>query len=163
MYTINLVVGDPSYFEQPSKIEVEGELVVDVINSQESPWDEVRAEVEVTDGKLTLAPPAGAGAKICFVEISSYSGPAGAAPSVARAAPLVRSGLSMHKVRGRLVVSSGIAGRLSVIDSRGRTVARRFVQADAPVSVDKLVPGCYQVRVVASDGVVVSKRVVAVR
>jgi plastocyanin len=162
-YTVNFVVGDPSYFGQPSKIEAEGELVVDVVNSEDSPWDEVRQQVEVGDGKLTLTTPSGANAKLCFVEITSYSGPAHTdMPPVRPMSRGVAELVVRTPGRGQVVIASGIAGKLRVIDSRGRTIVRRSVQAGVPAAIDELAPGSYRLRVVTADGRRVLSRNVAV-
>jgi hypothetical protein len=70
-YSVRLIAGDPSYFDIPYKVNVEGVLTVNGTSSSASRWVEGTATVVVSDGRLTIRSAAGATAnKICFVEIT---------------------------------------------------------------------------------------------
>ncbi len=68
-YFVYLVCGDPEYANQINTVDIEGTVVTDPDGADH--FDEYNVEVEVTDGRLTIRPAAGAqNAKLCFVEIA---------------------------------------------------------------------------------------------
>ncbi|MHC4242827.1 MAG: PA14 domain-containing protein, partial [Planctomycetota bacterium] len=74
-YNLFLVCGDPEYGDQTNNFDVEGVLLTDPNPPPPEPafdFDEFNVTVEVTDGRLTIQPGAGAdNCKICFVDIES--------------------------------------------------------------------------------------------
>jgi len=71
-YDIYLVCGDPAYTDSTNNFDIEGVVVEDPDGEVggDFDFDEFNLTVEVTDGRLTIQPAAGAdNAKICFVEI----------------------------------------------------------------------------------------------
>ena len=69
-YLVRLVLGDPEYFDNDFDMRVEGDTVVAGSASRDLRWLEGVAEVEVTDGELTLSQGPGARRnKLNFVEI----------------------------------------------------------------------------------------------
>ncbi|MCD6392500.1 MAG: LamG domain-containing protein [Planctomycetes bacterium] len=71
IYNIWIVCGDPDHTDQVNVLDVEGHVVLDPDGGDN--WDEYTlANVEVTDGRLTIVPLAtdgGTNAKVCFIEI----------------------------------------------------------------------------------------------
>jgi len=73
-YNLFLVCGDPSYTDQTNNFDVEGVLLEDPDGTAGTgfDFDEFNVTVEVTDGRLTIQPGAGAdNCKIAFVDIES--------------------------------------------------------------------------------------------
>ncbi|UCG56428.1 MAG: hypothetical protein JSU70_16390 [Phycisphaerales bacterium] len=69
-YDIHLVCGDPSNTDQIDNFDVEGTVVEDP--DGEDNFDEYNVTIELTDGRLTIMPAAGAdNCKICFVDMTS--------------------------------------------------------------------------------------------
>jgi hypothetical protein len=67
-YDVHLVMGDPSYTDQINTVNVEGTVIPDPDGGDA--FDEYNPTVNVTDGRLTIAPASGSSnAKICFVHI----------------------------------------------------------------------------------------------
>jgi sugar lactone lactonase YvrE len=72
VYTVSLTLGDPSFTDSINSIVVEGVLHPDPDGLDS--FDTVEAVVEVSDGRLTLAPgPSSANLKIAFLEIAGES------------------------------------------------------------------------------------------
>jgi len=67
-YDVRVVCGDPSYIDSINSLVIEGIVAPDV-DGQDN-FDEHTVRVTVTDGKLNIAPAAGAtNAKLCFIEV----------------------------------------------------------------------------------------------
>ncbi len=70
-YSVHLVAGDPSYFDSTYKFNLEGTLVLNEVASSGDRWAENTVNVNVADGKLTLAGASGAVKnKIDFIDIT---------------------------------------------------------------------------------------------
>jgi hypothetical protein len=70
-YSVRLVAGDPSFFDNVMAIAAEGVVIVQGTTTTTQRWLEGTATVTVTDGRLTIRNAAGAtGNKLCFVEIT---------------------------------------------------------------------------------------------
>jgi len=67
-YNLFLVCGDPSNADTNNQIEMEGEILADDPDGEDS-FDEFELTVTITDGRLTWSEPAGSYVKPCFIEI----------------------------------------------------------------------------------------------
>ena len=67
-YNLFLVCGDPSNADTNNQIEIEGEILADDPDGEDS-FDEFELTVTITDGRLTWSEPAGSYVKPCFIEI----------------------------------------------------------------------------------------------
>jgi len=68
-YDIWLVCGDAEYDDSTNTLDIESTTVTDP--DGEDYFDEFNFQVDVNDGKLTIAPATGAYPKLCFIEITS--------------------------------------------------------------------------------------------
>jgi fibronectin type 3 domain-containing protein len=71
-YNVVVAVGDTSLgnFDSTHAVTVEGETVVSAfVGSPAVPFEQGVAEVEITDGRLTLAPTGGTNTKVSFIEV----------------------------------------------------------------------------------------------
>jgi hypothetical protein len=74
LYDIFLVAGDPAQTRHVNTFDVEGTILIDP--DGEDYWDEYSLTVEVTDGRLTVAPAAGSRrARIDFIDITPVFDP----------------------------------------------------------------------------------------
>jgi hypothetical protein len=79
-YTVHVVAGDPSYTDQVNTLDIEGVVMTDP--DGEDNFDEYDVTVTVSDGRLTVAPAAGASnAKLCFIDITGESDPSTGTPT----------------------------------------------------------------------------------
>ena len=69
-YRVFIVCGDPSNADTNNQIELEGEILADDPDGEDS-FDEYEFTILVTDGRLTWTEPAGTYVKPCFIEIES--------------------------------------------------------------------------------------------
>ena len=67
-YNLFLVCGDPSNADTNNQIEMEGEILADDPDGEDS-FDEFELTVTITDGRLSWSEPAGSYVKPCFIEI----------------------------------------------------------------------------------------------
>ncbi len=75
-YDVLIVSGDPSNTDQTNTLDVEGVICTDP-NGQAGNYDKYNIAVTVADGRLTVKPaPGSSNAKICFLEISDWTGKA---------------------------------------------------------------------------------------
>jgi hypothetical protein len=72
-YSVRVVAGDPSFYNNQMAISAEGVVIVSGLTTSTQPWlDSGPRTVTVGDGRLTIESAAGAdgGNKICFIEIT---------------------------------------------------------------------------------------------
>lgn len=80
-YDIRLVAGEPLQSGARAIIYVEGTTAIDVKYSSSVRWADQTVRVNVTDGRLTIAPDASSDdAKLCFIEIREITGSAPVEP-----------------------------------------------------------------------------------
>jgi hypothetical protein len=74
-YTVHVVVGDADYADVVSKLTVEGVLAINGSTSNSNRWLEATVTISVNDGRLTVGNLAGSYNKICYITITTPSGP----------------------------------------------------------------------------------------
>ncbi len=90
-YQVRIVTGDPDNFDT-HVLTVEGATLINGTTNAANRFLDATGTRTVTDGRLTIAPGAGAAnAKISFVEITSYDVAANIAPTVAVSNPITGS------------------------------------------------------------------------
>jgi hypothetical protein len=71
VYSVHLVMGDPSFTDTVNTIDIEGTIVNDPDGADN--FDEYTVVVTVSDGNLTIQPAADASnAKVCYVDIELH-------------------------------------------------------------------------------------------
>jgi N-acetylneuraminic acid mutarotase len=89
-YAVRAVTGDPLYWDNVYRLNVEGTAAINGTSTQGRRWFENTVNVNVTDGRLTVTPGAGAvDNRISFIEVSEV--PAAPNPKVAPARPTALS------------------------------------------------------------------------
>lgn len=88
-YKVRIVAGDPSNFGDTDNLAVEGTILTTGTTTTGARFIDATSNFVVTDGRLTVAPGAGAvNSKICFIEVTSYDVASNVAPTIAVSSPV---------------------------------------------------------------------------
>ncbi|WP_230843610.1 Kelch repeat-containing protein [Gloeobacter morelensis] len=107
-YSVQLTVGDPSYFDSEHSINIEGvPALSQFAPTAAQPFKQVLVKAEVSDGKLTLDSIGGTNTKINTVEIASRPGFNSVSWSSVAPSPITRSEAQGGFAGGKLYVLGG--------------------------------------------------------
>ncbi len=140
-YHVHLVCGDPSNFDGYNHLLAENQTIVDAAPTVNAPWPQGAIEVEVTDGRLTIAPgPNAVNAKVAFIEVRSVA----YASSCLVTAP--SSGATYAAPAAFTITANASTTGGSVIKVEflaGTTVVGQDSTAPYSLAVDDVAPGNY--------------------
>lgn len=145
LYSVRLVAGDPTYTDSYFRFNVEGVRAMDARPAAKNYWIERSVSVNVTDGRLTITPAAGAqNDKIAFIHVTQVTSalkPTGKITWIKQTdglAPISRVESGVVQLGNKLYVMGGFNGtyhsvtrRVDVLDLATRRWSRA---ADLPNS-----------------------------